>query len=355
MMLQGETIKTRPQLKRKFSIEEQYGENILKKRASFLQLSRSKAFGCELDVLLCAHIESKLLFAPDWFSQSRIDPDRFLAALAKAAARIHDDFIKNNRDKILSLLNARQTFCEAEARLLWLLMLLHIQAMSDITESGMQYMIGLLDEKKAPQRIPVDRTTLNMSLPMGDRWNSGLTRKTLDYQGLRLCVCLEGTTQRRTLFYRESLSYFESDGKCLFFLPRDLDQQDDGAWAAYGCAMQEAYHGAPDSLRERIAKPILDRQLRCAGYLLKDGSVHLGDGRQEGCALDAAADEERIYLATEHGVDVINRKDRQWKSWISCDSVIEEILIDRKTGAVSLRTDSCSLAISAKQHPSEEG
>ena len=352
MMLQKQTIYDREQLHDYFTIEEQHGVNVRINTPAFLQFC--DMLSGALDIAVGSHIQSKWPFQPDWFSQSRIDREAFLTAVSNNARTVYPAFAENNAQAIGLLLDERKTFCESEVRLLWLFMLLHIQAMSDITGDGIQYMAAELDRCKASPIISISRRDQSVSIPSGGAWRGGVTRKTISCSALRLSVSLEDTTQSRTLYLHETLTLFESDGKCLFFLPRSMDPQDAQAYGDYCCAMQDAHRSAPRDMHAQIAKPILDHQLRPAGYLLRDGRVALADSTLEGRALDAAADDSFIYLATEHGIDVISRKNPSWVPFITLEDAVEEVFVDPLRGTILYRCSSCSIPFTAKMQTKED-
>lgn len=369
MMLQNQNIYTRAQLHRYFTIEEQYGSNILKKTPAFERFVNRllDTEPCKTDSSVRSNLNPGPYFSAEWFRESLIDPESFEASINKHAG-IYPKFYEKNKKKIDDLLS-RKSFTAVQAGLLWLFILLHIQAMHDITDDGQAYMIQALDKKSAPRFVSVDSSSAPKSLPMSSQWLGCLTRTTYTCSDFIPCVIsLAETTQRRTLFLDESLTCFESGGTSLFFLPRTIDPQDSKACDDYCLAMQNAYRGASGSQKDRISKPILDVQLRCAGYLLKDGSVMLGDKKppasEPNAVLDAAADDRFIYLATEHGVDCIRRSDSTRMPWIETKSAVEEISVrGGESPAVIYRHDNYSdpiirevpadLANSQKSNPKE--
>jgi len=335
MMLQNQNIHNREQLQRCFTIEEQYGVNILKKTPAFLSFVLNDLYLPDrkrksVDSAVLSNLEPCTSYHPDWFSGSRIDSALFMETLNSKSGDVYPEFTGKNKKKIGELLS-RESFNGEEARLLCLFMLLHIQAMRDITDEGMAYMNRELDNKKTPQLVSVDSASSGDSMPMSGEWLGGLIPKTITYNGLtEYVIPLGDTTQRRTLFYEESLTCFESNGQCLFFLPRTRDPEDRKRSKAcdpdaYRLAMQDAYRGMPGAHQDKISKPILDPHLRCAGYLLKDGSVLLNEQEIAAGALDADADDSFIYLATEHGIDTVRRSDLSRTPWLGCDSAVEEV------------------------------
>lgn len=347
MYLQNVAVNSREDLSRYFTIRELYDENI----QSTLKFKSYKKFCAGLAPLTAVdvHLHSCLVpgnkggeyvfaDAPAWFHGNRVDAGGLIDALRPFAGPLSFPAFVNNAENTRRIRDLAATVSfEEEATLLFLFLLLHIQARRTVEESSLSYMKKKLE---ACRRSCLPRRESVTSAPDVFEQTYGLCApgsrllQTLHCGGLMLCVQLEGTAMKRTLFYEESLMVLHAGGHVPLFLPRGRQWEGDSA-DRYARSLIQTLESLPHADDDPPILPILSGG-DCALYLTRSGRA-IADGQEIARdVLAAAADESFFYFAFADGVAYMPRNGGAMTRLADSSSPVEEI--DVQDGMLLWRT-----------------
>ena len=246
----------------------------------------------------------------NWFRGGRIDAPALLHALEHYAEalkffRFCDD--ETNEMRIREL--AKMVSFEDEAALLFLFMLLHIQARRPIDQAGMSFMRARLESTRRACLLPrkplsLPPGTLNLTLSPCAAEAPAVIR---EIQGgwLPLFVQLEGTPFRRTLLHGDTLLMLETGGAYPVFFPR-RDGWDDITATRYSRSLLPALAQMPGDPDDPPVVPVLCGGV-CVLALTRSGRAVAGGKTVAEHVFSAAADDAYFYFGLKSGVAYMPR------------------------------------------------
>lgn len=289
--------------------------------------------GCGVYRLSLGHMMAPQM--PVFFDGMRIDANALLSALEHFTGPLgFDAFTDDGENAALIEELARKVSFEEEASLLFLFLLLHIQARRLISKDAMKFMCSHLEQQKKACLLPREA----LSSPAGacvlsfGRSDADKPQiKTIEGSFIPLRVRLEESALGRTLFFGDSLLMLHVPGRFPVFLSRL--ENCEGLRAD-----QQAHHllAALDSLRagdredDPIAVPVLHGR-SCVLALTLSGRALQGGREIARDVLCAAADGDAFYFGLADGAVRVSRKSGETTRLFDAPAPVEEIAVSQGT------------------------